>query len=156
MLLAYQFAEFLNHGFQCSLFHRFLDGILNPMVWGFQHFADILCHRAGATLTGMNPNQRGDPFGFQCGIDPVQRDLGRIGTQLGTAGPSGHRDESRFFQSTENVADYNGITASTFRQEIAGHFDNPLCFVNKYQTMNRNGAFYTDLHNRIQYPFKMN
>lgn len=156
MLLAYQSVEILNHGLQCSLFHRFLDGILDLVVWAFQHFADILCHRAGAAFTGMNPNQGGNSFGLQRGIDLIQRDLRWIGAQLRAAGPSGYRNESRFFQSTENVADHNGITAGAFRQKIAGHLGNPLRFVNKYQTMNRNGAFHTDLHNGIQYPFKMN
>ena len=154
MLPVYQSAELLNHGFQCRLFHRFLDSILNLVVWSFQHFADILCHRAGAALAGMNPNQRGNSFGLQRGIDLVQRDLRWIGTQLGTAGPSGYCDEPRFFQCAENVADHNGITAGAFRQKIAGYLGNPLRFVNEYQAMNRNGAFYTDLHITGLHPFK--
>ena len=80
----YQSAELLTHGCQCSLFHTFLDGILNPVVRDFQHFADILCHRAGTALAEMNLNQRGAPFRFQYAIDQIQCDLGWIGTQLGT------------------------------------------------------------------------
>lgn len=60
--------------------------------------------------------QGGHPFGFQGGIDLVQRDLRRIGAQLCAAGPPRYRDKSRFFQSTEDVADHNGIAAGAFRQ----------------------------------------
>ena len=156
MLLPYQSSEFLNHGFQCGLFHGFPDGILNLVVWSFQHFADILCHRAGAVFAGMNPDQRGDPFGLQGAVYLVQRDLRRIGAQLGSAGPSGHRNKPRFFQRAENIADHNGIAAGAFRQKVAGHFGNAIRFVDEYQAVNRNGAFYTDLHVIVLHPFKIN
>ena len=154
MLIAYQSAEFLDHGLECGLFHGFSDRILDLVVWVLQHFADILCHRTPAALTGVNPNQGGNSFGLQRGVDLIQRDLGGIHTQLCPASPSGYRDESRFFQRTENIADHNGIAAGTFRQKIAGHLGNPFRFVNKYQAMNRNGAFHTDLHTAIWHPFQ--
>ena len=155
ILPACQSMKLLNHGRQGRLFHGLLNSILDLMVWAFQHFADILCHRALTALTGMNSNQGGDPFGLQSGIDLVERDLGRIGAQLGAAGPSWYRDEPRFFQRAENIADHNRIASGTFRQKIAGHLCNPLGLMNKYQAVDRNGAFHTDLHNRIQYPFQM-
>lgn len=149
-------AERLDHRLQRDSLHCLLDCILDLVVWGFQNLADILRHRAGTTLTGMNPNQFGHALRFQRGIDLVQRDLRGIDTQLSTTGPSGDCNEPRFFQSAENIADYNGIAAGTFRKEIAGHLGNSLCFVDEYQTMNRNGAFYTDLHTAILHPFKTN
>ena len=148
--------KIIDHGLQCDSLHRFPDGILNLVVRGFQDSADILCHRTLAALTGMNPNQGGNSIRLQCGIDLIQRDLGRIDAQLRTAGPSGNCDEPRFFQRAENVADHNGIAAGTFRQKIAGYLGDSLGFVNKYQTMNRNGAFHTDLHIRIRHPFQPN
>ena len=131
MRLAHQPTEFLDHGLQRDFFHRLLDRVLNLVIGGLQHFADILRHRTGAALTVVDPDQGGDSFWFQRRIDLIHRDLGRIHAQLRTAGPSGDCNESRFFQSAENIADHNRVTAGTFGQEIAGNLGNSPRLVNK-------------------------
>lgn len=148
--------KIIDHGLQCDFLHRFPDGILNLVVRGFQDSADILCHRTWTSLAGMDPNQGSSAVRFQCGIDLVQGDLGGVSAQLCTAGSSWNGDEPRFFQSAENIADHNRIAARTFRQQIAGYFCDSPCFMDKYQTVHRNGAFHTDLHIRIRHPFQPN
>lgn len=117
------------------------DGILNLPVGLLQHAPDVLRHRAGSAVAGVNADEGGKPIRLQGRVDLVQGNLSWILAKFRAALPPGHRNESCLLQGTEGVADHNRITAGALRQQRTRDTRSVSGLPDKEQTVHRYGTF---------------
>ena len=102
--------EIIQRGLQRDAFHGGPDGVLDFMVGRLQHLPDVLCHRAGASLTGMNPE-----LGDSRLPVPVWHRSGRggsgagIGAEFDAAGVLVYRDPPTVFMALRILGITTGL-----------------------------------------------
>ena len=115
--------------------------MLNLPVRLLQHAPDVLRHRAGSAVAGVNADEGGKPIRLQGRVNLVQGNLSWILAKFRAALPPGHRNESCLLQGTEGVADHNRITAGALRQQRTRDTRSVSGLPDKEQTVHRYGTF---------------